>query len=192
MDKPWKVVLAFLGVFVAGAVFGGVFALRAAGKRLAERAPEKTVATPLPSTPSQPKAPGQTGVGPTLLRQFTRELSLTNAQREKIRPVVNRAAEDLQRLRKRTIEMNRENLENTTIVMERMYEDVAGSLTQDQRRDLDDMRRNWQQKVAEERRRRGEMLASDPTRKTSPSKPGAVVPDTSRKTQPSTRPQPRP
>ena len=27
MDRPWKVVFAFVGVFVAGAVFGGVFVL---------------------------------------------------------------------------------------------------------------------------------------------------------------------
>ena len=34
MDKPWKVIVAFIGVFIAGAVFGGVFSLRSAGKRM--------------------------------------------------------------------------------------------------------------------------------------------------------------
>ena len=27
MNKPWKVILAFLGVFLAGAVFGGFLSL---------------------------------------------------------------------------------------------------------------------------------------------------------------------
>ncbi len=33
MDKPWKVISAFIGVFAAGAVFGGFLTLRSAGKR---------------------------------------------------------------------------------------------------------------------------------------------------------------
>lgn len=33
MDKPWKVISAFIGVFAAGAVFGGFLTLRSASKR---------------------------------------------------------------------------------------------------------------------------------------------------------------
>ena len=36
MEKPWKVILAFVSVFIAGAIFGGVFSLRAVGKRTVE------------------------------------------------------------------------------------------------------------------------------------------------------------
>ena len=32
MDRPWKVILAFVGVFIAGAVFGGFFTLRSAAR----------------------------------------------------------------------------------------------------------------------------------------------------------------
>jgi hypothetical protein len=147
MEKPWKVVLAFIGVFIAGAVFGGVFTLRTAGKRIVDR-PGKSA--PAADAVAQPKqSPPQSGIAPALMRQFTQNIKLTNAQKEKVRPLVNRAAEDLQRLR-------RENLENTVRVMERMYTDVAAWLTVEQRGQLDAMRTKMQEKAAEDRKKRGD------------------------------------
>jgi hypothetical protein len=35
MDVPWKVILAFVGVFIAGAVFGGVFTMGVSARRFA-------------------------------------------------------------------------------------------------------------------------------------------------------------
>lgn len=146
MEKPWKVVLAFIGVFIAGAVFGAVFTLRTAGKRVVDRADK---GTPAATAVAQPKAPPQSDIAPALMRQFTQNIKLTNAQKEKVRPLVNRAAEDLQRLR-------RENLENTVRVMERMYTDVAAWLTVEQRGQLDAMRTKMQEKAAEDRKKRGD------------------------------------
>ncbi|MDO8539363.1 MAG: hypothetical protein Q7S40_02900 [Opitutaceae bacterium] len=161
MDKPWKVVLAFVGVFIAGAIFGGAFTLRATGKHFAEQHPVKAKAAPAAVTSAQQKAPAapQARVALALMRQFTQRLSLTSSQREKIRPLVSRAAEDLERL-------SRENLSDTTRVMERMYVDVGEWLTPEQRDDFDEMRRKWQEKAAEERKKRGAAPVADATKKT--------------------------
>lgn len=148
MDKPWKVIFAFICVFIAGAVFGGVFTLRSAGRR--------PVATSQPPPPNRPPGarPPQSAppvqIQPAIMRQMTQRLNLTAEQREKIKPVVARATEELQRLR-------RENLHDTTRVMEVMYADVAASLTSEQRSELEEMKRKMQERVAEEKKKRGEL-----------------------------------
>lgn len=189
MDKPWKVVLAFIGVFVAGAVFGGLFTLRATGKRPVEKA---VVTPPPPAQAAQPapaKAPAS--VGPALMRQFTRKLKPTPEQREKIDPLVGRAGEDLQRLNVLARAQDRENLENVTRVMERMYEDVAAWLTPEQRIELAEMRRQWQEKVAAERKKRSEPTpASAAGRKTDPAKTPAGKDPAAKKTDPAKQPRP--
>ncbi len=40
MDKPWKVVCAFVLVFMAGAIFGGVFTVGFSARRLAAVTPK--------------------------------------------------------------------------------------------------------------------------------------------------------
>lgn len=188
MDKPWKVILAFIGVFIAGAVFGGFFTLRAAGKRLLDRpaqpaAPVAAPATQPATTASQqpgsataPKAAPQAGISITLMRQFTR-LKLTNTQKEKIRPLVDRAADDLSRLRKRVVEQNRENAENTTRVLERMYEDVGAWLTPAQRNDLEEMRQKMLEKQAEARKKqKADAAATGAAGKAGPPKTAPVRP----------------
>ncbi len=167
MDKPWKVILAFIGVFIAGAVFGGLFTLRASGKRLHEQPSKAADAHPSKSStqpaasPGQPKAPAQSGISIALMRQFTQHLKLTNAQKDKVRPLVNRYADDLNRLRKRASELNRENAENTARIFERMYEDVAAWLRPEQRTQLDEMRRQMQEKQAEARKKQKIELPGD-------------------------------
>lgn len=162
MDKPWKVIFAFVAVFIAGAVFGGLFTLRASGKRFAGP-PRSEMPRPHPDrddprggAPGLPKGGpgGQAAMAPALLRQITQRLNLTSEQKEKIRPLVNRAAEDLQRIR-------RESLADSTRVMERMYEDVGAQLTPEQRRELETLRKKMQERVAEERRKRGEALQQE-------------------------------
>lgn len=187
MDKPWKVVLAFIGVFVAGAVFGGLFTLRATGKRPVEKA-VLTVPPPVQAQPAPAKAPAS--VGPALMRQFTRKLKPTPEQREKIDPLVGRAGEDLQRLNALSRAQARENLENVTRVMERMYEDVAAWLTPEQRIELAEMRRQWQEKVAEERKKRSEPAPAAAARKTDSSKTPAAKDPAARKTDPAKQPRP--
>jgi Spy/CpxP family protein refolding chaperone len=151
MEKPWKVVFAFICVFMAGAVFGGFFTLRDT-----KRGEVVTTVTPPPvqtpgaaQRPPAPPVPVGVQIQPAIMRQFTQRLRLTVEQREKIKPVVAHATEELQRLR-------RENLQDTTRVMETMYADVAASLTPEQRAELEDMKRKMQERVAAEKRKRDE------------------------------------
>ncbi len=171
MEKPWKVVCAFVLVFMAGAIFGGVFTVGFSTRRQLSG----TKATPpaRPTTPApvagQPKAapatpPAQSTAGtataksnpitPTLMRQFTQRLKLTAEQRERIRPIVTRAGEDFVRLRQ-------ENLADTARVTERMYSDVAALLTPEQRAEVATMQRQMEERVQAERQKRADAAAAE-------------------------------
>jgi hypothetical protein len=173
MDKPWTVILSFVGVFVAGAVFGGLFTLRferpVAPAPIAVQETKPAVTQPVVTTPpaagaSAPGAQAGTttaaapapaqprGIAPALMRQFTQRLSPTPDQTRKIRLFVSRASDDLQRLQ-------REHLQDTTRVTERMYEDVAAILSPEQRTQLEKMRQEMLERVRKEREKRGEIQA---------------------------------
>jgi hypothetical protein len=87
------------------------------------------------------------------MRQFTQRLNPTLEQQKAIRPIVARAAEDLQR-------MQRENLADTTRTSERMYADVAAILTVEQRAKLEQMRQEMLERVRREKEKRGDLPAS--------------------------------
>jgi hypothetical protein len=166
MEKPWKVVCAFVLVFMAGAIFGGVFTVGFSARRQSigtKVSPPARPATPAVSS-GQPKGaptnpPSQPGVTPatakpnpitpTLMRQFTQRLKLTTEQRERIRPIVTRAGEDLVRLRQ-------ENLADTARVTERMYVDVAALLSPEQRTEIETMQRQMEERVQAERQKRAD------------------------------------
>ncbi|MEX2044511.1 MAG: hypothetical protein WD941_04095 [Opitutus sp.] len=153
MDRPWKVIFAFVAVFMAGAVFGGLFTLRASGKRFATApfAGGKTrIEKRAVGAPSGTSVPGAQagGIAPAMMRQFAHRLNLTPEQREKISPVLGRAAEDWQRLR-------RENVEGSTRVNERMYGDVAALLTPGQRVELEIMRKQMRERIRNAREKIG-------------------------------------
>ncbi len=168
MDKPWKVIVAFVLVFIAGAIFGGVFTVSFS----ARRAPGAAKANPAgrqgaspAATPARPKGEGQ-GAGllartnsltPAVIRQFTLRLELSAEQKERIGPIVGRASEDLVRLRQ-------ENLVDTARVTERMYTDVAAVLTSPQRTELLAMTRQMEERVMAERRKRAEAAAAESAR----------------------------
>jgi Spy/CpxP family protein refolding chaperone len=86
MNKTWKVVLAFTAVFLAGAIFGGLLVMRA-GPRWAQRR----------GAPALPAPP------PAVLRHMAERLELTNEQKEKIRPLVDRAEDEIRQLRQISI-----------------------------------------------------------------------------------------
>lgn len=170
MDAPWKVIAAFVGVFIAGAIFGGVFTMRVSVVR---RPPAPPAARPLtqipaPTTPrpqvagpqvavvasTAPVTPQVNPLTPTLMRQFTQKLNLTAEQRDRIRPVVARASEDYQRLRQ-------ENLTDTARVTERMYADVSAALTSEQRAQLETMRQQMLERVQVERKKRADAAAAE-------------------------------
>lgn len=179
MEKPWKVIAAFLGVFVAGAVFGGLFSARAAKRPVVVNPPQQPHAVvPLPpgdhpkkgvAGPAAP-GPGQLPRGNQItlemMRKFTRSLKLTPTQKEKILPTLGRAGEDFQRLRdediRRRQEDNRrrqEHLEDVARVNERMYVDVASVLTPEQKERLQQIRQDIENKMEADRKKRDQDAA---------------------------------
>lgn len=165
MEKPGKVIVAFVGVFIAGAVFGGFFSLRSA-----RRAPQPVVQMPPPQQPKVQVAGPQMGavaspvkstpITPQIMRGFTKELKLTGEQREKVLPIVSRAGEDFQRLRDEEARRRQENLADVTRVNERMYADVSNLLTPDQREKLQAMRQRIEDRLQAEKQKRAEELAN--------------------------------
>ena len=171
MDVPWKVILAFVGVFIAGAVFGGVFTIgMSARKGTAPARPQGVErGTVQPQNVPMPKAQvagpqllkGGPGTGPRtnpitplLMGQFSRKLSgLTPAQKDSLRTILGRAGEDYHRLRQ-------ENLADVARVTERMYADVSGVLTPEQRGELEKMRKQVEEKFEADRRKRIEAAAA--------------------------------
>lgn len=150
MDRPWKVIAAFIGVFIAGAVFGGFFTLRSAGKWFANPRPRPTgAASKTSGSAQQAQTPGGR-IAPQVMRQLTQRLNPTPEQQKAIRPIVGRASEDLQRLQ-------REHLADTTRTTERMYADVAAILTPEQRSKLEQMRQEMLERVRREKEKRGEI-----------------------------------
>jgi hypothetical protein len=110
MKASWKVILAFVGVFMAGAICsfplsGWMRDLQ--GKRLSFA--ERTT------------------------RRLEKQLELTPVQTEKIQPIIMRTEGEYRRLRQ-------EDARNFTGMLERMHEDIAVELTQEQRAKLTHIR----------------------------------------------------
>jgi hypothetical protein len=194
MDVPWKVILAFVGVFIAGAVFGGVFTLGVSARKFAylprpatpaDRAvaqfpavtqPKAQVAGPQAPRSGATQAPRTNPITPVLMNQFTRKISgLTGPQKDSLRTILGRAGEDYHRLRQ-------ENLADVARVTERMYADVSGVLTLEQRSELEQMRKQVEERLQADRRKRAEAAAAEaanraansPAAKTRPANPDAA------------------
>lgn len=135
MNPNGKVILAFVGVFMAGAVFGGFFAQRLARPPAAE---------PAPIRPERP-ADGQFAV--MILKRLSQRLELTPEQEAAIRPIVAEADQEMRRLR-------RESFRESLAVAERMHAEVATILTEAQRRQLEQMKQAMRERWAQDRQRR--------------------------------------
>jgi hypothetical protein len=171
MDVPWKVILAFIGVFIAGAIFGGVFTIGVSARRFAnvprnalpagrpvtQLPPARQPPAPLvagPQGPHQPITLRGNPITPALMTQFTRRLKPTAEQHEVLRKILGRAGEDFQRLRQ-------ENFAEVARVTERMYADVSGVLTLEQRSELEKMRHQFEAKMQEAAKKRSEAAAAE-------------------------------
>jgi Spy/CpxP family protein refolding chaperone len=133
MNRPWKVILAFIGVFVAGAVFGGFLSLRFAPEPM--RAMRLQRATPMEQ------------FTPQIFKRLSQRLDLTVEQKEKIRPIIKQADAEMRRLR---LTGAREAI----AVAERMHEQVAALLTPAQLRELENLKREMREHWARERQQR--------------------------------------
>ncbi len=156
MDKPWKVILAFLGVFIAGAVFGGFFSL-GVGRRILEMEGLPTAKAALPAAPQTSAAVATTQKPPPpalppsvqsaqLLRRVANQLDLTPAQKAQITPIIQRSLQDIWRQQQ---SLYRE----TTFITQRMKQDIAKELTPEQQTRLDDL---WRKAIEQFRKRQAE------------------------------------
>jgi Spy/CpxP family protein refolding chaperone len=127
MNKPWVVILAFLGVFVAGTVSGTLLGARY-GRQIFPR-----------------NRPSGGNYSSQLMQRFSEQLNLSADQTEKIRPIVERAQAENQRLR-------RENVQQMTKVMDEMHTQIAEILTPEQRVKLDELRKRFRERSERIRR----------------------------------------
>lgn len=119
MNKPWKVILVFVGLFLAGALCGSALTMRILkGSRPDGRQPARF----------------------DMMERLEKGLKLTDEQKEKIRPIVRRSQEETQRLR-------RENVREIAAAMDRMHNDIAAELTPEQRAKLEDMRKRFRERA---------------------------------------------
>eukprot|EP01035_Chromulina_nebulosa_P010912 gene10912-14621_t len=166
MEKPWKVIVAFVGVFIAGSVFGGLLALRfsqreraltahlvqtpppavapvttAAGNAttaVTQPTPPTITATSKPAgqptpaaaqvqPPQLPMPPGMASQTPQIMRRYVERLDLTAEQKERVNPLIQRAAADLRR-------QQQNNFRETGVIIQHLQEDISKELTPVQRK----------------------------------------------------------
>lgn len=104
MNQPWKVVLSFAAIFIAGMMCGGPV-LEWVGERLRENRPPFAERT---------------------MQRFVKEFNLTEEQKQKIEPILLRTQRDWRQHRQ-------DNMRNLMSVIDRMHADVAAELTPEQR-----------------------------------------------------------
>src|SRR3954470_8867030 len=130
MDKPWKVALAFIGVFTAGAVFGGFFSVGIGKHMIASLPPPPLQKEPKRERPLLEMPPVWRSA--QLLGRFTERLDLTDEQRERIKPLVQRATEDYRR-------QQNNNLRETGFILDRLQKDIRKELVPEQLKKLEKM-----------------------------------------------------
>lgn len=135
MNKAWKVVLAFTAIFLAGSVFGGLLTVRFGSHLAPKRNP-----APLP---------------PAVLRHLADRLDLTPEQKEKIRPMVDRAEEEIRPILERSNEtvrfLRQQSLKETGVIMRRLQQDFSGELTSEQRKKLEKIQERQRELLRDER-----------------------------------------
>ncbi len=133
MSRNWKIILAFLGVFVAGAVFGGFVSLR----YVRQKFEQARLRTPAPLEQFSPQ----------IMKRFSNRLDLTAEQKEKLRPIIRQAGEELRKLRQ-------SGEREAIAVAERMHEQVAEILTPAQQEKLEQMKRDMRERWQRDRQQR--------------------------------------
>ncbi len=130
--KPWKLVLLLTGIFLAGAVTGGVVAWLF-GREIVKKhfVPEQW--------------------GPARLEMLVKRLDLTPAQVETLRPIVKRNVDALADLRV-------ESMTGTRQLLERLEREISAQLTPEQKVKFDKInaeRRERLRRLMEQRRSEG-------------------------------------
>lgn len=128
MNKPWKLVLLLIGIFLAGAVAGG-FVVGRIWRPIPRRMP-----------PDQ--------WGQNRLKVLSEHLSLTPDQQTKLQPILQRDMDDLARIRNSSMTESRK-------IFERMEQDISTLLTPEQKQKFDEMNRERRERFQRMMRERG-------------------------------------
>lgn len=121
MGNLWKVVAAFVGVFIAGTVFGGFFALGVGQRFLDGR-----------RGPPQFTDPG-------LLARYVDRLQLTDEQRTKIKPILDKVQTEVNEIRRQA------TIDTAAVIkpiVEKAEVDLKKILTAEQSAKLGDLQKN--------------------------------------------------
>jgi len=121
MNKPWKIVLVLLGIFIAGGVTGALVTFRFGRQALAHR-------------------PGPDQWAPNHLKRLAERLDLKPEQSAAIRPIVQKNMEELNRVRS-------ESMAEAKKVMERMEQEISAQLTPDQRTKFDQLNKELRERA---------------------------------------------
>lgn len=127
MDKNWKVILAFTGVFLAGAITGGSVSTLWMQKKASGKSPSELRAN----------------VESFLRGQFatmTRRLELSPEQHDQLRPALQRAAEDFRGIRRR-------ERQETFRILERLHSDISQVLTPEQQERFEKLRAQQRERI---------------------------------------------
>lgn len=162
MEKPWKVIFAFVSVFIAGAVFGAFFSLRTGGQlprmKAGEVRPRKVeMGSAVGQSPqSRPLlGPSQPVQAAQLMRRYTERLDLSPEQRKKINPLIQRATEDIRR-------QQQNNFRENGIIVQRLQQDIASELRPEQRARLAEMEERQRELMQQQRAANGEPRGTAP------------------------------
>jgi Spy/CpxP family protein refolding chaperone len=132
MPQKWKVLLAFTGIFVAGAVAGGVVMLRVEKERAAQAARVGGAAQPKPAAV---RTVTVDQYGPQQLERYIRQLGLSPEQSTKISPLIDAATQKLD-------DLSTKNRAATLTIREDLDKEVSALLTDGQRQKLAEMQKN--------------------------------------------------
>lgn len=151
-DKPWKLVLLLTGIFLAGAVAGGFVTLEVGKNMMRKRlSPDNW--------------------GPARLKTLEKQLDLSSEQIERLKPIIRRDVEDLNRLRQ-------QGFQETRRILERMEKDIAAVLTPEQRKEFERLNAEMRERARRmfemrrsERMEKGERRAPPPDGKDGPPPP---------------------
>ena len=130
MSQITKVVFAFAGVFVAGALAGGIVGLRL--RMDAEQPVKQNAAGQTPPPPAKVVTVTPDNFSVMQMQQFTRQLSLTAEQKEKIQPIINATSEKINKL-------SQESRVATMALRGDMEKEISSLLTEEQRKKLSEI-----------------------------------------------------
>ncbi|HVZ65869.1 MAG TPA: hypothetical protein VG936_14990 [Lacunisphaera sp.] len=121
MTQPWKVVLVLIGIFLAGAVTGGLVVARFGRELIAHR--------PMPDQWAAVQ-----------LRRLAERLDLTPQQQEELKPIIRRNMEELRKLRNYAMSESR-------TVFERMQREIGEKLSPEQRAKYEQMQNDFRDRA---------------------------------------------